>query len=141
MSTHPMTNHHVPGIWTHLGETLHIWRHHLGETLHIWRQRYQERTGTRPMDRARPARHWPLAERRRQRNRKTLLAGLIWESETPCTGCDVRCRPSATTTLAALHPTASAAATRASWSQRHNQGAQQRAHDGECSDDPPDFIT
>jgi len=27
-----MTNHHVPGIWTHLGETLHIWR-----------QRYQDR--------------------------------------------------------------------------------------------------
>ena len=29
MSMHPhqmMTNHHVPGIWTHLGETLHIWR-------------------------------------------------------------------------------------------------------------------
>ena len=43
MSMHPMTNHHVPGIWTHLGETLHIWRHHLGETLHIWRQRYQDR--------------------------------------------------------------------------------------------------
>ena len=32
MSMHPMTNHHVPGIWTHLGETLHIWR-----------QRYQDR--------------------------------------------------------------------------------------------------
>ena len=43
MSMHPMTNHHVPGIWTHLGETLHIWRHHLGETLHIWRHRYQTR--------------------------------------------------------------------------------------------------
>ena len=43
MSMHPLTNHHVPGIWTRLGETLHIWRHHLGETLHIWRQRYQER--------------------------------------------------------------------------------------------------
>ena len=46
MSMHPhqmMTNHHVPGIWTHLGETLHIWRHHLGVTLHIWRQRYQDR--------------------------------------------------------------------------------------------------
>ena len=27
-----MTNHHVPGIWTHLSETLHIWR-----------QRYQDR--------------------------------------------------------------------------------------------------
>ena len=27
-----MTNHHVPGIWTHLGKTLHIWR-----------QRYRER--------------------------------------------------------------------------------------------------
>ena len=27
-----MTNHHVPGIWTQIGETLHIWR-----------QRYQER--------------------------------------------------------------------------------------------------
>jgi uncharacterized protein YjiS (DUF1127 family) len=27
-----MTNHHVPRIWTRLGETLHIWR-----------QRYQER--------------------------------------------------------------------------------------------------
>ena len=27
-----MTNHHVTGIWTHIGETLHIWR-----------QRYQER--------------------------------------------------------------------------------------------------
>ena len=27
-----MTNHHVPGIWTHLAETLHIWR-----------QRYQDR--------------------------------------------------------------------------------------------------
>jgi len=43
MSMQPMTNHHVPGIWTHLGETLHIWRHHLGETLHIWRQRYRDR--------------------------------------------------------------------------------------------------
>jgi uncharacterized protein YjiS (DUF1127 family) len=35
MSMHPhqmMTNHHVPGIWTQLGETLHIWR-----------QRYQSR--------------------------------------------------------------------------------------------------
>jgi uncharacterized protein YjiS (DUF1127 family) len=34
MSVHPhqtMTNH-VPGIWTHLGETLHMWR-----------QRYQAR--------------------------------------------------------------------------------------------------
>jgi uncharacterized protein YjiS (DUF1127 family) len=27
-----MTNNHVPGIWTHIGETLHIWR-----------LRYQER--------------------------------------------------------------------------------------------------
>jgi uncharacterized protein YjiS (DUF1127 family) len=27
-----MTNHHVQGIWTHLGETLHTWR-----------QRYQAR--------------------------------------------------------------------------------------------------
>ena len=27
-----MTNHHVPGIWTQIGETLHIWR-----------QRYQDR--------------------------------------------------------------------------------------------------
>jgi uncharacterized protein YjiS (DUF1127 family) len=27
-----MTHHHVPGIWTHLGEILHIWR-----------QRYQTR--------------------------------------------------------------------------------------------------
>ena len=46
MSMHPhqmMTNHRVPGIWTQLGETLHIWWHHLGETLHIWRQRYQAR--------------------------------------------------------------------------------------------------
>ena len=35
MSMHPhqmMTNHRVPGIWTQLGETLHIWR-----------QRYQAR--------------------------------------------------------------------------------------------------
>jgi uncharacterized protein YjiS (DUF1127 family) len=32
MSMHPLTNRHVPGIWNHLGETLHIWR-----------QRYQER--------------------------------------------------------------------------------------------------
>ena len=35
MSMHPhqmMTDHHVPGIWTHLGETLHIWR-----------QRYRDR--------------------------------------------------------------------------------------------------
>ena len=32
MSIHPLTNRHVPGIWNHLGETLHIWR-----------QRYQER--------------------------------------------------------------------------------------------------
>jgi uncharacterized protein YjiS (DUF1127 family) len=27
-----MTNHRVPGIWTYLGETLHVWQ-----------QRYQER--------------------------------------------------------------------------------------------------
>ena len=33
MHSHQMTtNHHGPGIWTHLGETLHIWR-----------QRYQDR--------------------------------------------------------------------------------------------------
>ena len=25
-----MTNHHVPGIWTHVGETLHIWRQRYG---------------------------------------------------------------------------------------------------------------
>jgi uncharacterized protein YjiS (DUF1127 family) len=43
MSMHPLTNRHVPGIWNHLGEALHVWRHHLDETLHIWRQRYQER--------------------------------------------------------------------------------------------------
>ena len=60
-------------------------------------------SGTRPMDRPGPARRWPLVERHRQRSRKTLLAGLIWESETPCTGCDVRCRPFATTTPAARH--------------------------------------
>ena len=77
MSMHPMTNHHVPGIWTHLGETLHIWRHHLGETLHIWRQRYRDRQEPRPMDRPGPARRWPLVERHRLRSRKTLLAGLI----------------------------------------------------------------
>jgi hypothetical protein len=77
MSMHPMTNHHVPGIWTHLGETLHIWRHHLGETLYIWRQRYQVRQElARWTDRG-PARRWPLVERHRQRSRKTLLAGLI----------------------------------------------------------------
>ena len=35
MSMHPhqmMANHRVPGIWTQVGETLHIWR-----------QRYQDR--------------------------------------------------------------------------------------------------
>ena len=32
MHSYQMTDHHVPGIWTHLGETLHIWR-----------QRYQDR--------------------------------------------------------------------------------------------------
>jgi len=77
MSTHPTTNYHVPGIWTHLGETLHIWRHHLGETLNIWRQRYRDRQEPRPMDRPGPARRWPLVERHRLRSRKTLLAGLI----------------------------------------------------------------
>ena len=36
-----MTNHHVPGIWTGLGETLHVWRerYRTREELRHWSDR------------------------------------------------------------------------------------------------------